>query len=272
MKAEFKTNIHNRFDIEVRDTKTNALKQTGVAENIVLDRAYTRICNFSSYFTRIHFGTGVGTLSPDRTTLFTPVSNKVAAVEEKIKEYPISKITKKIVLNPEEFVGQEITEVGISETTNAINTHALIKDAEGNPLSILKTDLDVVTIYATVFIKLQNPSEDFRFINFPNNSIVNYFLDDTTPSDIIACDRNKEMSNTPGPVITQKTGSITVSTADKTRNIKTRFGVSEANGSVKGIRILDMLKAALPHSNIYTGHNFENVILGSGDGDRKSVV
>ncbi len=58
--------------------------------------------------------------------------------------FPISKWTRKIVLNPEEYVGKSITEVGISDTYSTtksksyINTHALIKDAEGNLLSIEK--------------------------------------------------------------------------------------------------------------------------------------
>ena len=128
--------FHNRFDIEVRDKDTGKLKQSGEAENIILDREYTRVCNFNSYFTHIHFGSGTGTLDPSRTTLFSSLGNRSAVVEEKIKAYPVSKVTKRIRLEPEEYIGQTITEVGTSEATNAINTHALIKDAEGNPLSI----------------------------------------------------------------------------------------------------------------------------------------
>ena len=54
--------FHNRFDIEVRDKDTGELKQKGQAENIILDRIYTRLCNFSSYFSYIHFGQGTGIL------------------------------------------------------------------------------------------------------------------------------------------------------------------------------------------------------------------
>lgn len=70
-------------------------------------------------------------------------------------------------------MGATITEVGISDTTNAINTHALITDAEGNPLSITKTDIDVVVIYATVFIEFKNKSANTIFYDFPTG---NYLL------------------------------------------------------------------------------------------------
>ncbi len=188
-------------------------------------------------------------------------------VEETIKALPTSKVTKKIVLNPEEYVGQTITEVGVAygSTASYLVTHAMIKDAEGNPLSIDKTDLDVIEVYATVYIELENPSNEFRFINFPNNSVVNYFLDGINPSNVIACDKNTEMSNTAAPVTSQKTGSVVVDVANKKRSISTRFDINEGNGSVKGIRVLDMLKTTFPHDGIYTGHNFEGVILGVGD-------
>ncbi len=262
MKIKAGVNFHNRFDIVKNG------EWVGYAENIILNQMYSRICNFSTYFVNIHFGTGSGIPTPDRTSLFSHLGTKTAVVEEILKASPTSKVTKKIVLMPEEYVGQTITEVGVAygSSTSYLVTHAMIKDAEGNPLSITKSDIDVIEIYATVYIELKNPSNKFKFINFPNNSIVNYFLDGTTPSDVIACDRNAEMSNTASPVISQKTGSIVVDVANKKRSISTRFDINEGNGSVKGIRVLNMLKVAFPLDGIYTGHNFEGVALGVGDG------
>ena len=261
MKIKAGVNFHNRFDIVKNG------EWVGYAENIILDQMYNRICNFSTYFVNIHFGKGSGTPTPDRNSLFSHLGTKTATTEELIKASPISRLTKKITLMPEEYVDETITEVGIAygSTASYLVTHAMIKDAEGNPLSLTKSDIDVIEIYATVYIELENPSDGFRFINFPNNSIVNYFLDGTNPSDVIACDRNTEMSNTADPMISQKTGSIVVDVANKKRSIKTRFGINEGNGSVKGIRVLNMLKITFPHDGIYTGHNFEGVILGVGD-------
>ena len=126
MHIEQKVTIHNRFDLEVRDAKTGELKQKATGFNIVLDQMWTRLCGGSSYFVDIHFGTGGGTLSPSRTSLFTHLGTKTAADEEQVKALPVSRWKRKIVLNPEEFVGSTITEVGIAFGSTASNlvTHA----------------------------------------------------------------------------------------------------------------------------------------------------
>jgi len=130
MKAQAKVNIHNRFDIEIRDAKTGKLKQKAYAENIVLDQMYTRLCARSAYFVNIHFGTGTGTLSASRTSLFTHLGTKTAVNDAQSKALPTSWWRQKIVLNPEEYIGSALSEVGIaygSTSTNLV-THALIKD------------------------------------------------------------------------------------------------------------------------------------------------
>ena len=174
MKTKIK--VHNRFDIELRDAETNELKVKGVAENIVLDRMYTRLCSMNSYFTNIVFGSGTGTLDPTRTTLFNRIDSASAStVETKNRVEPLY-VTKRCILSPESYAGQTFTEVGISETTTNINTHALIKDSEGNPLSITKTDLDVLTIYATVYVEISTDNSSFPM----NNSVITYLLNGTT--------------------------------------------------------------------------------------------
>lgn len=150
MKIKAGVNFHNRFDIVKNG------EWVGYAENIILDQMYSRICNFYPYFVNIHFGTGSGTPTPDRTSLFSHLGTKTAVDEELVKALPTSKWTRKVTLNPEEYVGQTITEVGIAFGSTASNlvTHAMIKDAEGNPLSVNKTALDVIEIYSTVFVTL----------------------------------------------------------------------------------------------------------------------
>ncbi len=268
-KADIK--IHNRFDIEVRDKDTGALKQKGYAENILLDRAYTRVCNFSTYFSYIHFGTGTGDLSVSRTSLFAPLGNKLAVIDSSVNAYPVSKVTKKITLNPEEYVDKEITEVGISESssTSAMNTHALIKDAEGNPLSINKTALDVVVIYATVFINFENPSDDFIFTSFPRNQIAKYFIDHTNISNVIKAEKGIEFGFSTTRETGSNTGTRVVNTATRKTTINTRFATTQANGEVKSVGLFESLKVRFPAVGIYSGVNLEGIILGVGDGANK---
>lgn len=152
MKIKAGVNFHNRFDIVKNG------EWVGYAENIILDQMYTRLTSTNTFFVNIHFGTGTGTPSPERTTLFSHLGTKEAVDEERIQAFPTSKWVRKIVLNPEEFVGQTITEVGIAFGGTASNlvTHAMIKDAEGQPLSITKSALDVIEIYATLYIILED--------------------------------------------------------------------------------------------------------------------
>lgn len=265
MKIETKVKLHNRFDIEVRDKDTGELKQTGVAENIILDRAYTRICTLNTYFSRIVFGSGTGELSPERQTLFGKLGSKVATFVESVKAYPTSKVTRRIVLNPEEFIGSTITEVGISEHETYINTHALIKDSKGNTLSITKTGTDVVTIYATVFIVFENPSSDFQFIGFPNNKIVRYFCDDVVSSfNSVAVSPDLTMHRSGGS--SAQTGEGVSDITNKKYSVQRRFGTTQGNVHIRSLALPDNVKIRLPYEGVFSGYHLTDVLLGNGDG------
>ncbi len=225
MKAKIGVSLHNRFDIVKNG------EWVGFAENIVLNAMYSRLCNFSTHFVNIHFGTGAGTPTPDRTSLFSHLGTKAAVDEEIIKALPTSRYTRKITLNPEEYVGSTITEVGIaygSVISNLI-THAMIKDSEGNPLSISKTDLDVIVIYATVFISLAGET-GVSYLPAHNNPLINYLTGGSVPGNSISVGESYAdtvlkvnaplATNTPSPV---------VDVANKKRTASTRFGVSQAN-------------------------------------------
>ena len=270
---ELKTGVtfHNRFDIEVRDKDTNELKYQGHAENIILDRMYTRLCNFDSYFTNIVFGSGTGDLSPSRTTLFNRVGYKSATTEEIVKGFPVSKWTRSITLAPEEYVGVELTEVGISNHDTYINTHALIKDAEGNPLSIVKTDIDVVIIYATVFIELANKSENVYWSNLPNNNILLNYLCGSSFSDpnIVVGNSAVNCPNYIASIVGSNTSTRVSNPAAKVATFSTRFGVDSGNSQFNAIReigLVNLLRAKLPEDDVFTSYNLKDIPLGIGDG------
>ena len=171
--------VHNEFDIFISDAESGKIKEKIKAYNIVLTRGLTQLCGgaINSFFTRINFGGGVGTLDAARTTLFTPIGSVVATVVTKVYANPTSYVKKKIVLNPSEFVGSVIKEVGISETSGSINTHALLQDAEGNPISITKTATDVITIYATVYFTLSVPFPEIGLGNLTTNPLLLYLIE-----------------------------------------------------------------------------------------------
>lgn len=163
MEAKLRSKIHNKFLIEVKDVITNEIIQRGYAENIVLDTLKTSNLFMSNSSTTrvglsIQFGKGTGVLSVSRTTLFNRLGGKNSeVVNYDLKQAPNTSFsTKKIVIAPEEYVGETFTEVGIGgqASSTTIYTHALIKDSEGNDLALgPKTDTQEITIYSIVYFQ-----------------------------------------------------------------------------------------------------------------------
>ena len=261
--------IHNRFDIEVRDSITaGELKQTAQAENILLDSIYTRLCGGSSYFVNIHFGTGTGTPIATNPSLFTHLGSKTAVNEELVKAIPVSSWKRKIVLAPEEYVGQTITEVGIAwgSTASYLMTHAMIKDAEGNPISITKTDTDVVTIYATVYVTFDTSITQFDWIGLPSsNTLMDYLIGGSAAPTgsfglLPMVGAIARLGSTPNATWT----SDVVNKKRKT-NIP-RFDINTANGNALVLEFTNLFQLKFPATGIHAGRAYIDVPLGVGDG------
>jgi uncharacterized protein (DUF2164 family) len=256
--------IHNRFDIQVKDAETMEVIQTAQAENIVLDRIYTRLLSFQSYFDQIVFGSGTGTLSPSRTTLFTRIGNKAAVTESLVRSYPTSVWTRSIRLGTEEFNGQTIREVGISDTTTNINTHALITDSEGNPLEVEKTDLKIIDIYATVFVEVYSVDSGCFFYD---NGLRDYLTGGSAPNNDLRLRMFSDDDMTP------LTATITSNSGEKSITLTVRFNVEHFN---KDVRAIDWvgggLRWLMPRTGVYTGTAKTNVELGAGDGSNDTFV
>lgn len=153
-----KASIHNRFDIEVVDAKTGEVKQKAYAENVICQAYWDFIFDWrnnreATWFQYICYGSGTGNPASTNTTLFSAVGYK-SATDAK-GTYSTTNHTfaesKKIVLDETTAVGVSFTEVGIG-TSLKIYTHAMLRDMNGNQIALLKTDTDIFTIVATVFL------------------------------------------------------------------------------------------------------------------------
>lgn len=146
-------NIHNRFDIEVRDAKTNQLKQKAQAFNVICNKFWEYLGNHFNY---IVYGDGYGIPSASDTKLFGTWNYKAPSgwtYGSDIKT-GVSSLTGQIVLSETTAVGMTITEVGLSYHSGPgyLCTHAMLQDMNGNPISITKTSTDIITIYATMYV------------------------------------------------------------------------------------------------------------------------
>lgn len=157
--AKLDVSIHNRFDIEVIDATTGKAKQKAYAENVICNQLWSRMFSSTAgnrtWNQYIHFGSGTGAPSASDTSLFTFVAAVANTNPTRINDAAngVSSIRHQIQLSETQYVGVTLREVGIgfSTSSSSLCTHAMLKDMNGNQISIAKTDTDIINIYATVF-------------------------------------------------------------------------------------------------------------------------
>ena len=271
-KANLGIRFHNRFDFVITDVESGEISRAFAAlkpqaENIVLDRIYTRLLNFQSYFDQIVFGSGTGTLAASRTTLFNRIGNKAAVTESSVRSYPNSAWTRKIRLETGEHNGTTLREVGISETTTNINTHALITDSEGNPLEIEKTSSRIIDIYATVFVEVYSVDSGCFFYA---NGLRDYLTGGSAPSNVISIHDMLSFETERVPTLT---ATRTSNSGEKSVTLTGKFTVYQLNRDVKAIDWQGGgLRWLIPRAGVYTGTAKTNVQLGAGDGSNNTFV
>lgn len=181
----YRMSIHNRFDVEVIDAITGEIKQKAVGYNTICDHLWECLLGHdannqwntsSRYFATISFGKGTGTISSSDRALFDYLGSKWVVSHSgsgttiiQPDHDPVYNFnfktgvfyrTSQITLAADEYVGQTITEVGISVDSSSsaptICSHALLTDMQGNPISVSKTSTDIIEIYATVYIHISS--------------------------------------------------------------------------------------------------------------------
>lgn len=147
--------FHNKFEIEVKNVITGEVRQKVQAYNVVCESLYTILCANQPYGSYIQYGSGTGTPSSSDTSLFHregAVQRNSISINNNMNG--LITVTSSVVLGTGTAVGVNLTEVGLAanEGNGYLTTHAMLQDMNGNPISIQKTDTDVITIYSTVYI------------------------------------------------------------------------------------------------------------------------
>lgn len=259
--------LHNRFDFEVRDSVTGELKQLAYAENIILDQYWTRIFTPGSLASYIHIGTGTGTPSASRTSLFTYLANKAVGSDTLTRNKTEGWVSFKRSATWSEAENQNTawTEVGLasSTTSTALCTHALIKDQNGNPATISKGTTDIITVYSTVYVYYPTAWFDSGKISFPDadgmtNSIFSW-----------AAGRNQQ------PLKYTQIYSEGSLNTPMTGNITGQHVSSSTENTISGNASTKKLTVTLPRlaagSGNYTG-GIKSVGIGGGDSLQSMLV
>ena len=151
---DIRASIHNRFDIEVIDACTGQIRQRAQAMNVICNSLWSRLLARKYYADYILFGSGTGIPSETDTALFSLLGAKTVTDGTYSVDNVNGVVTRvmNIVITETEYVGSTFTEVGVGYSTTAIATHAMLVDMNGNPISITKTDADIINIYATLYL------------------------------------------------------------------------------------------------------------------------
>lgn len=146
--------IKNEYVLELYD-KDGKLKDKAYAYNLVTDAfwkdAFTTTTGWSPFYA-IRLGTGTGTPSVSDTALFRSLVEAATTLKRVQYAYPTSVATFTATFPASASAVGVITEVGFSKGTNSsyLQTHALLQDSEGNPITINKTDTDTLIVTAKV--------------------------------------------------------------------------------------------------------------------------
>lgn len=165
---EQKVNIHNRFDMHIRDVVTGE-ESSVVAHNLVLNRAYTKDIRRSWWNRYAIFGEGTGQPTASQTNLekyfgWKEIPGFNYQTPEILNQHTFV-LSGSVVLTTSEFVGKQFSEIGLSASTgNApLFNRALFTDINGNPVSIAKTDTMEITIFYKVFVTI--PLQNHLYLN-----------------------------------------------------------------------------------------------------------
>lgn len=157
--AKMNASIHNRFDVEVVDAVTGKVKQQAQAENVVCAGYWQFLFGAQkNYIDQIAYGSGSGTPAESDTVLFTALGYKSTSWKYYKTDDSNYYFKASIQLSETENVGATLSEIGLLASSGSILcTHAMLKDMNGNAITIAKTATDIINIYATVFLRLNLP-------------------------------------------------------------------------------------------------------------------
>lgn len=279
--------IHNRFDFEIKNTAGDVVK-TAYAENIVLDSLFERLVNGYTYFSYIHFGSGTEEPLPTDTALTAFFGGRFATLTGLSADWDnmIFSARKTIELAANEYVSCTFAEVGIAASNDSgLVTKALIRDENGNPVTISKTDTEIMTIHATVYADFSEFEKDgihiarqTSYLSYSDSFVSKSFLPNIVSNALglynnIICSSgtayNSVNITTSGN--SMKTHANTVTTSGRTitltcedvgteqyNNVALKCAQLEYDGSV----YMD-----LPNTN-FIQPKIENEIIGTGDGTK----
>ena len=231
--------LHNTFYIESKNIVTGEIKNA-IAENVVCN-SYFMATGYTTTGSSISFGKGTKEPAVTDTGLASSLFSVSTSAGSyyRIDENTCMKRLTATVPATSSYVGT-ITEVGLSAGGGFFN-RALLKDAEGNLISINKTDLDQLTVTIEVYFVRDTDHGFLWSIGRPSlfnrfGSIRNLWFGfkestfSTYSAGSIALTGTKGDEYWPHTFVSMEAGKPSVDSTNLTRTLSThRFGTDAGN-------------------------------------------
>lgn len=288
--------FHNKFELSLIDSRTGRVKQRAKAENVVLDRFWTIIGGTANVrpFVRVALGTGTGTPASSDEGLFTFAFSVAvdATVIETVKAYPTSHVTKTATFPATASYVGTLTEVGLSTSTasnTGVVTHAMLTDAEGNIITIEKTDLDILIVTATLYCTISSSGNSFYLPTYETNKLLTWLFsagssslcsplypgpsweDSCTFLELLAAcvpvSNSIFNTYTAGVRLGNDSGSAWDGAARTLTIIGTRLTTDQGNTRYyHGLRLSGNGHIQFPNADVFPSYEIAGISLGVGDG------
>ena len=279
--------IHNKYELELYDANGN-IKNKAYAYNVVTNVFWSRFFgngSDSSYylFRYIGIGTGTGTPSISDTSFFKFLANAEATLVSKTTEYPTTTLVQKATFGASASIVGTLTEVGftLSNSYTSCLTHAMLQDAEGNTITIDKTDTDVLIVTATLYVTVTAdeslelvPANSFGLFNQLRSNHINSAVT-VGGLYLSACPALPTLSALHEAYISSGSGG---NTTTRSRTISTtRMPVTSGQRNGKGTYINYLFVGQfggmrLPNEEFFQAYTLQPMSVGTGDGATTEFV
>lgn len=173
--------IHNKYTLQLFDTEGHLI-QEAFAYNQASARRYAMVCltgkfpgktdddYYRSGINSVHLGTGTGTIDVEsREFLFARAfSAKISWTRTSDFTFNNMHFSASATFPPTTSYVGDLTEIGLgTDYYNRIFSHALLVDAEDNPIVVQKTSTNILVVTVDVFFTAILPTQPFNFLYDP---------------------------------------------------------------------------------------------------------
>lgn len=291
--------------------RNEVLLQEVNTHNILTDTFWLGRSGYSGYAKGIQscdikLGNGSGTPETSDTDLFQPLWQKAkdstsssyhARTSESNEEW--IQLTNKYTFHADTTYVGTITECGLYDTFRLLCTHALLLDAEGNPISIEKTDLDVLIIEVTIRLYFtENESikmiradhtpfwthlfsgEPQACLHYTNNLEILWSIQDSLDDNEMYLNNFSagdayEWNSYLSTAICNGKQDIPITTSRELTFDTARLGTDwpiTGQHFIKGLRIMRSFIIPFPNTDIFPAYNITGMDVGIGDGETTEFI